>query len=109
MLHIALQAAFGWASTRSFQFAVKDPDYRPPSSMMDFMSPRMAMGPMGNELPASASREYLFRIIDPNEPTPFWGTDRMHEGIRRHPNTPEVRADKCKLFQLFDDAQFQSM
>ncbi|KAM4067326.1 plasmid pRiA4b ORF-3-like protein [Hirsutella rhossiliensis] len=107
-LHLALQTAFGWATTHSFDFAVLDPDYREPTDVMEVMRRRMALGPSGDQLPASEPREYLFRIVDPVEQTMFSGIDRMHESTRRHANTPEKKADKYRLFQLLDDAQFQN-
>ncbi len=107
MLHMALQTAFEWSTTHSFDFAVKDPDFRRCSSLADHMSLRMAMGPTAEQLPSSASREYLLRVVDPLQATTFSGIDRMHEGTRRHPNTLEVTADKCKLFKLFDDPKYR--
>lgn len=109
MLHMALQVAFGWATTHSFDFAVVDPEYREPDDIMAFINRRKAIGVAGDRLPASVAREYLFRVVDPVEQTMFSGIDRMHEGMRRHPNTPEKKADKYKLFQLFDDARFRGM
>ncbi|KAM4063184.1 plasmid pRiA4b ORF-3-like protein [Hirsutella rhossiliensis] len=109
VLHLALQTAFGWATTHSFDFAVVDPDYREPDDIMEVITRRNAMGPTGDQLPpASAPRQYLFRVVDPAKQTMFSGIDRMHEPMRRHPNTPERKADKYKLFELFDDVRFQS-
>ncbi|PHH91991.1 hypothetical protein CDD83_9438 [Cordyceps sp. RAO-2017] len=108
MLHMALQTAFGWATTHSFDFAVLDPDYREPDNIMDVMSRQMAARhPSGMGLSASAPREYMFRVVDPVEQTVFSGIDRMHEGIRCHPRTAEKKADSYKLWQLFDDEQYQ--
>ncbi|KAJ6437586.1 transposase [Purpureocillium lavendulum] len=110
MLHLALQTAFGWATTHSFDFAVVDPDYREPEDIMEIISRRTAMGPTGDQLPpASAPRAYLFRVVDPVKQTLFSGIDRMHEPMRRHPNTPEKRADNYKLYELFDDERFRSL
>ncbi|KAF5120876.1 hypothetical protein E5D57_013212 [Metarhizium anisopliae] len=109
MLHMALQTAFGWATTHSFDFAVKDPEFRPYDSLAEYINLRMSISTTNERLPASASREFLFRVVDPAKHTAFSGVDRMHEGIRRHPNTPEVKADNYKLFQLFDDTQFQNL
>jgi hypothetical protein len=106
-LHLVLQVAFGWATTHSFDFAVLHPDYTPPTNIMDAIRLRMAVDQNGGQNDASAPREYLFRVVDPVERTIFSGIDRMHEGSRRHPNTPEKMADKYKLFQLFDDQKYQ--
>jgi len=110
MLHMALQTAFGWATTHSFDFAVVDPAYREDDDIMGFINRRMAAGPTGRGLPpASMPREYVLRVVDPVEQTMFSGIDRMHEGMRRHPNTTEKKADKFKLFEMFDDAQFRGV
>ncbi|KAJ6445898.1 major facilitator superfamily transporter [Purpureocillium lavendulum] len=107
MLHLALQTAFGWATTHSFDFAVLDPDYREPDDIMEFLRRRTGFGPGNDQRPlAAASREYLFRVVDPAEQTMFSGIDRMHEGSRRHPSTPEKTAEKCLLFELFDNPKF---
>ncbi|KAL2193294.1 mynd domain-containing protein, partial [Corynascus similis CBS 632.67] len=37
LLHLALQTAFGWATTHSFDFAIRDLDYRPPTDIADFL------------------------------------------------------------------------
>ncbi|KAH6982378.1 mynd domain-containing protein, partial [Ilyonectria destructans] len=43
VLHLALQTAFGWATTHSFDFAVVDPDYREPDDIMEIINRRKAM------------------------------------------------------------------
>ncbi|KAH8743583.1 mynd domain-containing protein, partial [Diaporthe sp. PMI_573] len=42
-LHMVLQVAFGWGTTHSFDFAVKDPSYTAPDSIMEYMTQRMAL------------------------------------------------------------------
>jgi len=106
-LHMALQVAFGWATTHSFDFAVQDPDYVPAADVMEHIQRLMATRRPDGQQDATAPREYLFRVVDPVQQTMFSGIDRMHEGSRRHPNTPEKMADNYKLFQLFDDAKYQ--
>ncbi|KAI0456668.1 MM3350-like domain-containing protein [Xylaria acuta] len=100
-LHLALQTAFGWATTHSFDFGVLDPEYSP-SQDWDSMFQNMALGTDPN-----APRQYLFRVFDPVKGSMFSGIDRMHEGPRKHPNTPEKSAKKYKLYQLLDDAKWQ--
>ncbi|KAK7741905.1 hypothetical protein SLS62_010882 [Diatrype stigma] len=117
-LHMALQVAFGWSTTHSFDFAVANPDYVSPfaanggvgadgqpdfSALMEHLK---RMNPAHGADP-SAPQEYLFRVVDPVEQTMFSGVDRVHEGGRRHPNTPEKKADNYKLYQLFDDPKYQ--
>jgi hypothetical protein len=104
---MVLQVAFGWGTTHSFDFAVKDPSYTAPDGIMEYMTQRMALEQNGGRNAASVPREYLFRVVDPVEMTAFSGIDRMHERRRRHVNTPEKKADKYKLFQLLDDPQYQ--
>lgn len=100
MLHMALQLAFGWATTHSFDFAVVNPAYEEPDpNDMAAIFVRLTQ----QTVSASSPREYDFRITDPAEQTMFSGIDRMHEGKRQHPHTAEKRADKYKLYQLLDD------
>ncbi|CAJ2503882.1 Uu.00g112760.m01.CDS01 [Anthostomella pinea] len=100
--------AFGWATTHSFDFAVANPDYEEPSDLMGVIQQRMLMDRNGGQRDQSQPQEYLFRVVDPVEQTPFSGIDRMHEGDRCHPNTPEKKADKYKLYKLFDDPRYQA-
>lgn len=90
-LHLALQTAFGWARTHSFDFAVLDPDYVPQEqSLLDLieMTKRMSM-PGADGRDPLAKREYLLRVVDSVPQSGFSGIDRMHEGQRRHPGTVE--------------------
>ncbi|KAK3332742.1 hypothetical protein B0T19DRAFT_473560 [Cercophora scortea] len=107
MLHMALQTAFGWATTHSFDFAIVDPDYAPPdyTDIMDIIRDRMAVDQPGGR-PASSPREYLIRVVDPVQ-SQFSGIDRMHEGSRKHPNTVEKPSEKFLLHQLLDDPKYQ--
>jgi Plasmid pRiA4b ORF-3-like protein/MYND finger len=105
-LHLALQTAFGWATTHSFDFAVLDPDYENSGDITDFLK-RLQQRQANGGVDASAPREYLLRITDPVERTMFSGVDRMHERHREHPNTIEKKADKFRLYQLFDDPTYR--
>jgi hypothetical protein len=64
-LHLALQTAFGWATIHSFDFAVKDRAYVPPADLLAYINQVMEVDGNGGEKPASASREYLLRVVDP--------------------------------------------
>lgn len=100
MVHMALQLAFGWATTHSFDFAVINPAYEEPDpNDMASIFARITQ----QSVSASSPREYDLRITDPAKQTMFSGIDRMHEGRRQHPNTVEKKADKYKLYQLMDD------
>ncbi|KAK4245957.1 plasmid p 4b orf-3 family protein [Corynascus novoguineensis] len=103
LLHLALQTAFGWATTHSFDFAVRDPDYRPPTDIADFLRNRLVYRDGGADRP----REYLLRVVDPVPRSPFSGIDRMHEGSRQHPGTVEKKSNEWCLWQLLDDRQYQ--
>jgi hypothetical protein len=46
-LHLALQLAFGWATTHSFDFAVLNPDYREPEDMVAFIQRTMQLSQLG--------------------------------------------------------------
>lgn len=113
-LHMALQVAFGWSTTHSFDFAVANPDYVSPfagggGGGPDFgalMEHIKRMDPARGTDP-SDPQEYLFRVVDPVEQTMFSGVDKMHEGGRRHPNTHERKADSYRLYQLFDNPKYQ--
>ncbi|KAI0473506.1 MM3350-like domain-containing protein [Xylariaceae sp. FL0804] len=111
-LHAALQAAFGWASTHSFDFAVPNPDYEPPGDIRDFMAQQMMLHSGGGRDNPARPQEYLFRVVDPASGTDFnpfsgGGIDRVHEGRRSHPHTPEKKADRYKLWQLLDNAEYK--
>ncbi|KAI2616514.1 MM3350-like domain-containing protein [Hypoxylon sp. NC1633] len=102
-LHMALQVAFGWATTHSFDFAIANPDFKPPTNRMEYMMwnrPGAATDP-------SRQQEYFFRVTDPTKQTPYSGIDRVHEDLRRHPRCVERLADKYRLYQLFDNPKYQ--
>jgi hypothetical protein len=118
-LHQAIQTAFDWATTHSFDFAVKDPDFDHASGggnpLLDMIKQSMNMtgkpvGTMGND--ESMPREYMLRVTEPAEPAGGGqfgpgAIDRMHEGRRRHPRTVEKSSEKYKLWRLFDNAEYQ--
>ncbi|OTB02538.1 hypothetical protein M426DRAFT_24692 [Hypoxylon sp. CI-4A] len=113
VLHAAsvyLHVAFAWASSHSFDFAVVNPDYDPAEEeedAADLYQYRMMMSSMGQSPDPAMPQEYLFRATDPTPETPFANVDRMHQGSRTHPRTVERKADKYKLYQLFDDPVYQ--
>ncbi|KAH6842230.1 plasmid pRiA4b ORF-3-like protein-domain-containing protein [Chaetomium sp. MPI-CAGE-AT-0009] len=107
-LHLALQTAFGWATTHSFDFAVKDPAYAPPANLLAHIQQLKALEMNGGDrLPASASREYLLRVVDPVPRDRFSGIDRVHERQRRHPGTVEKKSDNWCLWQLLEKREYQ--
>ncbi|KAM7206105.1 plasmid p 4b orf-3 family protein [Naviculisporaceae sp. PSN 640] len=113
VLHLALQTAFGWATTHSFDFAVLDPDYKPRASetgnpLLDLIEMTERMSMPGNEgRDPLAPREYLLRVVDAAPDSPFSGIDRMHEGKRRHPETVEKDSSQYLLYKFFEDKKYQ--
>ncbi|KAK0750720.1 MM3350-like domain-containing protein [Schizothecium vesticola] len=104
-LHSALQDAFGWASTHSYDFAVLDPSYDATAiDMFQMMENRRAMSqPSGTNMnPASAQRENVMRVKPKGH-----HIDSMHEGQRRHPRTLQKWADKFKMWQMFDNEEWK--
>lgn len=113
-LHLALQTAFGWATTHAFDFAVPDPAYEPPTSetgneLLDLikMTRRISMPGSGGRDPLT-KREYLLRVVDGLDmQTPFSGVDKMHEGRSRHPDTVEKKSMDYLLYKFFEDKKYQ--
>ncbi|KAI0152996.1 MM3350-like domain-containing protein [Xylariaceae sp. FL1272] len=105
-LHRAIQTAFNWASTHSFDFGVVNPDYSPPTEMADVIAQMRNRGPDGVTNDPSSPQEYFFRVVDPTPYSQYYGIDRMHEGSRKHPNQPEKKANAYKLYQLFDNEKY---
>jgi hypothetical protein len=112
-LHMALQTAFGWTNTHSFDFTVKDPTYALPDDPMELYM-RQSQNIIGKDLRTAVAndetmpREYLLRVSDPiKDDDPGAGADRMHEGRRRHPRTVEKSSVKWPLWRLFDNAEYQ--
>lgn len=107
-LHLALQLAFGWATTHSFDFAVVNPGYSQPTGLLQMIEKLRSLHVEGGGAnPASEPPEYLIRILDPVDQTVTSGIDRMHEGQRRHPHTKEKDAVEYELYQLLDNVKWQ--
>lgn len=106
---MALQDAFGWTSTHSYDFAaVVDPSFDPATfDMFQFMQNRMAMSQPGapNMNPESTQREYVMRV----KPKGHGHIDSMHEGQRRYPRTLEKPASQFKVWQMFDNEEWKGM
>ena len=99
-LHDALQAAFGWAGTHTYDFNILDPDYGPDSGSENAMLD-MIQRSMGKVDPNSP-REYELRILDKTG----FAIDKMHDNQRAHPRTLEKSSRSTKLFQVLDDPKF---
>ncbi|TVY62928.1 Zinc finger MYND domain-containing protein [Lachnellula suecica] len=106
-LHRALQTAFGWASTHTYNFKIKDPNVEPQPlpDLMSFITQRVAQDTAQNNgmpMPDAGPKQNLLRIIekDPYGPGGFGGgrgIDAMHNRNRVHSQTPEKDSTKIKL------------
>jgi hypothetical protein len=109
-LHRALQIAFGWATTQTYDFKVKDPDYKPEEHEEDeaTMIQRLAAAFRRGAFRRghNAPRENLLRIIAKPQGG-FGAIDDMHSGMRSHPQTPKKRSDKLKLYEMLEDARYR--
>ncbi|KAL2015283.1 hypothetical protein VTK56DRAFT_5908 [Thermocarpiscus australiensis] len=72
--------------------------------MVSFIQQRIAAHNFGRSLPESTPREYMLRLTD----SAPWKIDEMHEVMRKHPRTVEKKAGDYKLWQMFDNAQYQN-
>jgi hypothetical protein len=114
-LHKALQVAFRWASTHTFDFKIKDPNARPPLefNLMDHIAKMqakdradLAAASSGQALPEEdkGPRQNSLRIVQWSVPPKGLkgGIDMMHNHSRVHPQTPEVSASKVKLGKILE-------
>jgi hypothetical protein len=107
-LHRALQIAFGWATTHTYDFKVKNPDYKPEEHEEDevTMIQRLTAAFRRGRQSHNAPRENLLRIIAKPQGG-FGAIDEMHSGMRSHPQTPEKRSDKLKLYEILEDTRYR--
>ncbi|KAK4096805.1 hypothetical protein N658DRAFT_527479 [Parathielavia hyrcaniae] len=111
LLHMALQIAFGYAATHSFDFAVKDPAYALPDDPFETVM-RQSMMLMGKDIRTavgndeSMPREYILRVVDPVSEQGM-AVNEVHEPRRRHPRTVEKSSAKWDLWKLFDNPEYQ--
>lgn len=102
-LHCAIQIAFSWASTHTFDFRVLDPTYEEPDDLsIEAIQARFSSGPS-----ASPPRENLLRILEKDKSgrTGLFQVDRMHEEARKHPRAIEKDGHKTKLWQILDNQE----
>ena len=107
-LHHALQIAFGWANTHTYDFKVKDPVAQAAwdaegENMTQEESIMKLVQSMSNPDGPDDNVQHLLRIV---EDKPF-GIDRMHDRMRFNPKTPQKKSDAVRLFQVLDDAKYQ--
>ncbi|KAK5685268.1 hypothetical protein LTS10_003346 [Elasticomyces elasticus] len=110
-LHDALQVAFGWASTHTYDFNVLDPQFDTTQDEDDSQEALMrTIQQSMNGASASDPREYLLRVKDD---TPDTGMvprhiDKMHDSRRQHPRTREKSGPSTKLYQVLDAPEYRN-
>lgn len=105
-LHEALQIAFGYASTHTYDFRIKDleAERQAEEAMMDMIT--KLTGTSGKPFDeAYLGTRSLLRIVDPDAGEYI---DHMHAMHRRHKNTVEKKADRLKLHQVLDDPSYRN-
>lgn len=104
-LHEALQVAFGWSSTHTFDFKIKDPNATPPPelSLLEYIQKMQASDLSGGEQDPGPRQNFL-RIIQYAVPPKWSGgaIDMMHNRSRVHPETPEIVASKVRLGKILE-------
>jgi hypothetical protein len=115
-LHEALQVAFGWAGTHTYDFKIKDPNAEPAPELdaMAFIQRRMMENTAkinGGAVPDSGPRQNFLRIIEDEKVGGGFfggiGIDRMHNIDRVHSQTPERKSDKIRLSKVFEDKEYK--
>ncbi|TVY44610.1 hypothetical protein LSUB1_G001182 [Lachnellula subtilissima] len=116
-LRRALQIAFDWASTHTYDFKIKDPNVQPEplTDMMTYITRRMEQdaAQFGDKpIPDAGPRQNHLRIIekDPMGPGGFAsakGLDSMHNRDRVHSQTPEIDSKKIKLSKVLENKEYK--
>jgi len=114
-LHEALQIAFGYASTHTYDFRIKDLEaerqqeeaasaQNQEEAIMDMIT--KLTGATGKNIDeAYLGTRSLLRITGPDAREHI---DHMHAMHRRHKNTPENKADRLKLHQVLDNPSYSN-
>lgn len=116
-LHRALQIAFGWADTHTYDFKIKDPVIEAAwaakeasMGLLDYIRRVERADRFGD---CSGNKQCLLRIVEDKpagRPLTSSGqpkVDFMHDGNRIHPKTPQKTGSKVRLFQVFDNDKYQ--
>jgi hypothetical protein len=99
-LHYALQAAFGWSTTHTFDFKIKDPAAPPPPELDVFQYIERMKAGIGQGPPVDVGpRQNFLRIVQDSAP---YAVDGVHNGARVHPQTPELMPSRVKLGKVLD-------
>lgn len=102
-LHLAIQIAFRWASTHSYDFQARDPDTKDDQVDGETAMARYIAIALGNKAVDRGPPKSFVRFTEPGaDMSPGFGVDMMHAHQRQHPKTPETEANKVKLGQQFE-------
>lgn len=104
-LHTALQIAFGWTNTHSYDFSVKDPSFNA-GGIAEHMQRMARYDANMSKFTEADAREFMIRISLQEPLTRDYNRDRTWEGQRKHPRTPEKQSQQMKMWQLFDDKEY---
>ncbi|THY34187.1 hypothetical protein D6D00_00347 [Aureobasidium pullulans] len=104
-LHYAIQIAFGWAASHSYDFVARDPtaEERPVEDIMALIQRRMAQD--NGEQRDFGPRQNLIRIVNPNDHKMI---DSLHSYDRKHSQTPEKKADKVYVGEHFNKKEWKN-
>lgn len=112
-----LKPAFGWASTHSYDFKVKDPQVEAEAAAADDNDATLRMtrriGAGGGPMPDSSpdAPPYPLRVEEEPRDGPFsgLGVGIMHKVHRKKPLTPEKKSTQIHMHDVFDKQQYQGM
>ena len=116
-LHEALQIAFGWSSTHTYDFKIKDPVAEAAHAAEEAnITQDQSIQRLLESLTTTGAPEggvpNLLRIVedDPHGPGGMIGgkgIDFMHNGQRQHVRTPEKKSSKVKLRDVLDKPEYR--
>lgn len=117
-LHAALQVAFSWSGTHSYEFHVHDDNAKLQNvDLMSIIKQRMKMDaaqfePGEYQGDPDSQREFVHRITDDRDWTreacrpPI---DRMHEPKWAHPLTTKKGSSRTKLWEVLENAKLNGL
>ena len=132
-LHHALQIAFGWADTHTYDFKIKDQNIEAAweakeaqgNSLLNYILrakeadmrqwDRLSNATLleNSDADSSLNKQCLLRIVEDTLPgthlTPCGQrkVDFVHDDMRVHPKTPQKMGSNVRLFQVFSTAKYQ--
>ena len=121
-LHRAIQVAFSWATTHTYDFKIKDPqaEKQEPPDILTFIKRKMEVDQ--RQFTADTSDPYwdasgermLLRLVEDRDTQPsailgLPAIDSMFDSHRKHRETPEKSSVQMRLWQVFDDPTFAGL